>query len=106
MSASSAAESSATTSTKAKSSASSASSAASAAAESADAKGKPKEKKLVVVNIDYTVQKAALPGSPRRTSPVLKDRIKALEGSDIARRQREEALEPAREFHLYGSRSP
>ena len=87
-SSSSTVESSSTTaSTSTSSSASSA-----AASESADAKPVIKKKELVVLNVEFTLEKAGIPQLPKADLTAVKDRLKAFEASDRARRQREEAL--------------
>jgi hypoxia up-regulated 1 len=83
---SSSVESSSTTST----STSSASSAS--ATESADAKPATKKKELVVIPVQFTLEKAGVPQLSKADLTAIKDRLKAFEASDRARRQREEAL--------------
>ncbi|KAI1800928.1 stress protein ORP150 [Daldinia bambusicola] len=58
------------------------------------AEGSPvlKKKQLVVIPIDYTVEKAGIPALSKADLTKSKDRIKAFEASDKSRRLREEAL--------------
>ncbi|KAK0665362.1 putative heat shock protein family 70 protein [Cercophora samala] len=72
---------------------SSAASSASASA-SASADGKPAEpkKELIVIPVKFTVEKAGIPQLSKADLTAIKDRLKAFQASDRARRQREEAL--------------
>lgn len=90
-SSSSSAESSTSSTTSGSSSISTTSSSA-AASESADAKSATKKKQLVVIPIDYTVEKAGVPHLSKEDLAAVKDRMKAFDASDKARRLREEAL--------------
>ncbi|KAK3315470.1 Hsp70 protein-domain-containing protein [Apodospora peruviana] len=90
-SSSSTTESSTTTSSSSKTSSTSTSLSAASASESADAKSADK-KKLVVIPVQYTVEKTGIPQLPKADLLALKDRIKAFEASDRARRLREETL--------------
>ncbi|AEO71846.1 uncharacterized protein THITE_2124693 [Thermothielavioides terrestris NRRL 8126] len=87
-SSSSVTESSATTSTPASSSTSSWAEASS----SADAKPAEKKKELVVIRVQFTLEKAGIPQLSKADLTAVKDRLKAFEASDRARREREEAL--------------
>ncbi|KAL2179729.1 Hsp70 protein-domain-containing protein [Thermothelomyces heterothallicus CBS 202.75] len=87
-SSSSTATSTATTSTSASTSTTPESSPAS---ESADAKPAETKKQLVVIPVDFTLEKSGAQLSKADVT-ALKDRLKAFEASDRARRQREEAL--------------
>lgn len=62
------------------------------ASESADAKPVVAKKELVVIPVQFTLEKAGVPQLSKVDTTALKDRLKAFEGSDRARRQREEAL--------------
>ncbi|KAK3343603.1 Hsp70 protein-domain-containing protein [Lasiosphaeria hispida] len=79
-----------TKSTKTKSSSTSSTSSASAS-ESADDKT-AKKTQLVVIPIEFSLEKTGIPQLPKADHQGLKDRLKAFESSDNARRQREEAL--------------
>lgn len=70
--------------------ASSTSTQSASASEVAD--GKTKGKQLVVIPVDFTLEKAGLPTLSKSDITALKDRLKAFEASDRSRRQREEAL--------------
>ncbi|KAK7756418.1 lumenal Hsp70 protein [Diatrype stigma] len=52
----------------------------------------PKKKTLIVIPVDYTLEKAGVPELPRPAITKEKARLKAFEISDQSRRQREEAL--------------
>ncbi|KAI1107397.1 actin-like ATPase domain-containing protein [Jackrogersella minutella] len=65
---------------------------ASASAESAESSPVPKKKQLVVIPVDYAVEKTGIPGLLKADLTKAKDRIKAFEASDKSRRLREEAL--------------
>ncbi|OHE93238.1 hypothetical protein CORC01_11463 [Colletotrichum orchidophilum] len=52
----------------------------------------PKKKELITINVDFTLEKAGLPELSRDELVKSKDRLKAFEASDKARRLREEAL--------------
>ncbi|KAK4135772.1 heat shock protein 70-like protein [Trichocladium antarcticum] len=80
-----------TSSTTASGSTSSSASSA-AASESADAKPTIKKKELVVLNVQFTLEKTGIPQLPKADLTAVKDRLKAFDASDRARRQREEAL--------------
>jgi hypoxia up-regulated 1 len=56
------------------------------------ADGKTKKKQLVVIPVEFTLEKAGLPTLSKSDFTALKDRLKAFETSDRSRRQREEAL--------------
>ncbi|TDZ67958.1 Hypoxia up-regulated protein 1 [Colletotrichum trifolii] len=58
----------------------------------ADDKDAPKKKELVVISVDFTLEKTGRPELTREELLKLKDRLKAFDGSDKARRLREEAL--------------
>ncbi|EAQ84150.1 hypothetical protein CHGG_10554 [Chaetomium globosum CBS 148.51] len=62
------------------------------ASESADAKPAIAKKELVVIPVQFTLEKAGVPQLSKADTIALKDRLKAFEASDRARRQREEAL--------------
>ncbi|KAK1754390.1 putative heat shock protein family 70 protein [Echria macrotheca] len=79
-------------STTAESSSSTSTSASSSASASADAKPAEKKKQLIVIPIKFTVEKAGIPQLPKQDLLKIKERLKAFEASDRARRQREEAL--------------
>ncbi|KAK6955797.1 hypothetical protein Daesc_003441 [Daldinia eschscholtzii] len=64
----------------------------STSAESAEGSPVPKKKQLVVIPIDYTVEKVGIPALSKADLTKSKDRIKAFEASDKSRRLREEAL--------------
>ncbi|KAI2468291.1 actin-like ATPase domain-containing protein [Annulohypoxylon bovei var. microspora] len=64
----------------------------SGSAESPESSPIPKKKQLVVIPVDYTVEKAGIPSLPKADFTKAKDRIKAFEASDKSRRLREEAL--------------
>ncbi|KAI1471199.1 stress protein ORP150 [Daldinia caldariorum] len=64
----------------------------STSAESAEGSPVPKKKQLVVIPIDYTLEKAGIPALSKAELTKSKDRIKAFEASDKSRRLREEAL--------------
>lgn len=84
-------DSSSTTSTSATVTTTSSTSADSASASDA-VDGKTKKKQLVVIPVDFTLEKAGLPTLSKSDFTALKDRLKAFETSDRSRRQREEAL--------------
>ncbi|KAL2160760.1 hypothetical protein VTH06DRAFT_957 [Thermothelomyces fergusii] len=63
----------------------------SSASESADAKPAATKKQLIVIPVDFTLEKSGAQLSKADVT-ALKDRLKAFEASDRARRQREEAL--------------
>ncbi|OTB04192.1 hypothetical protein M426DRAFT_321048 [Hypoxylon sp. CI-4A] len=67
-------------------------------AESAESSPIPKKKQLVVVPVDFTLEKAGIPGLPKADLTKAKDRIKAFEASDKSRRLREEALNQLEAF--------
>ncbi|EFQ31615.1 hypothetical protein CGRA01v4_01416 [Colletotrichum graminicola] len=83
-------ESSTTASTKTETTSASSSPVPSEAA--ADGKEPVKKKELVTINVDFTLEKAGRPGLSREDLIKSKDRLKAFETSDKARRMREEAL--------------
>ncbi|KAL2129384.1 hypothetical protein VTI74DRAFT_7880 [Chaetomium olivicolor] len=85
-SSSSTAETSSTTATE------STTSSAAEASESAEAKPAAKKKELVAIPVQFTLEKAGVPQLTKAEITALKDRLKAFEASDRARRQREEAL--------------
>jgi hypoxia up-regulated 1 len=87
---SSASESSSTGS--ASTSTSTSSSAATTATESADTKSSDPKKQLIVIPIKFTLEKAGIPTLSKAEVTALKDRLKAFDASDRARKQREEAL--------------
>ncbi|KAI0852075.1 stress protein ORP150 [Daldinia vernicosa] len=70
----------------------------STSAESAEGSPVPKKKQLIVVPIDYTVEKAGIPGLSKADLTKSKNRIKAFEASDKSRRLREEALNQLEAF--------
>ncbi|KAK0613330.1 Hsp70 protein-domain-containing protein [Immersiella caudata] len=88
-----------TTSTKTstKSAKSSATSSAEALA-SADAKADTKKKQLIVIPVKFTVAKTGIPQLSKEDLQTIKDRLKAFEASDKARRAREEALNQLEAF--------
>ncbi|KAM7206443.1 putative heat shock protein family 70 protein [Naviculisporaceae sp. PSN 640] len=86
-----------TTTAASESSSSSTTSSSAAASESADAKA-AKKKQLIVINIDYTVAKAGIPQLSKEDLATIKDRIKAFDASDKARRLREEAANQLEAF--------
>ncbi|KAK4186246.1 putative heat shock protein family 70 protein [Podospora australis] len=88
---SSSSSSSTTKSSSAKSSSTKSASSASASA-SASADGKPVEKKkeLIVIPVQFNVEKAGIAQLPKEDLTAIKDRLKAFQASDRARRQREE----------------
>lgn len=61
-------------------------------AESAEASPKPKKKTLVVVPVDYTLEKTGVPQFEKKELTKYRARLKSFEVSDKSRRQREEAL--------------
>ncbi|KAL2149757.1 hypothetical protein VTH82DRAFT_8409 [Thermothelomyces myriococcoides] len=63
----------------------------SSASESADAKPAGTKKQLVVIPVDFTLEKSGAQLS-KADITAIKDRLKAFEASDRARKQREEAL--------------
>jgi hypoxia up-regulated 1 len=77
-----------TTSTKKSKSASS----AAAAAASAKAEAEANKKQLVVIPVAFSVEKTGIPQLTKEELTSVKDRLKAFDASDRARRQREEAL--------------
>ncbi|KAK0740407.1 Hsp70 protein-domain-containing protein [Schizothecium vesticola] len=87
-SSSSTTESSSTSTKKSKS----ASSAAAAAAASAKAEAEANKKQLVVIPVAFSVEKTGIPQLTKEELTSVKDRLKAFDASDRARRQREEAL--------------
>ncbi|KAK4213595.1 Hsp70 protein-domain-containing protein [Rhypophila decipiens] len=93
------AESSTTTaSSSADSSSASTTSSSASASESADAKPTAKTKKLIVIKVDHTVEQAGIPQLSKKELTTLKDRIKAFDASDKARRLREETLNQLEAF--------
>ncbi|KAH6848124.1 Hsp70 protein-domain-containing protein [Chaetomium sp. MPI-CAGE-AT-0009] len=62
------------------------------ASESADAKPATPKKELVVIPVKFTLEKAGAPQLSKADTTAVKDRLKAFEASDRARRQREEVL--------------
>ncbi|WQF82015.1 Putative Heat shock protein 70 family [Colletotrichum destructivum] len=85
-------ESSATTTTSTKTDTTSASSSPSPSDPTSDDKEPAKKKVLVTINVDFTLEKAGRPDLSRDDLIHSKDRLKAFEASDKARRLREEAL--------------
>jgi len=75
----------------------SASSSASASAD-ADAKADTKKKQLIVIPVKFTLKKSGIPELTKEGLLAVKDRLKAFEASDRARRQREEALNQLEAF--------
>ncbi|XDG03230.1 hypothetical protein ABKA04_002845 [Annulohypoxylon sp. FPYF3050] len=71
---------------------STAASSSSTSAESAESSPVPKKKQLVVIPVDYVLEKAGIPSLPKADLTKAKERIKAFEASDKSRRMREEAL--------------
>lgn len=61
-------------------------------AEAAEGSPIPKKTVLVVIPVDYTLEKAGIPELPRTEITKAKGRLKAFESSDQSRRLREEAL--------------
>ncbi|KAL0941265.1 heat shock protein 70-like protein [Colletotrichum truncatum] len=90
-------ESSSTTTPSTESKTSSASASASPSDASADDKEAPK-KELVVIDVDFTLEKTGRPELSRDELIKSKDRLKAFEASDRARRLREEALNQLEAF--------
>jgi len=70
----------------------SAAEASASASESADAKPATAKKELVVIPVQFTLEKAGVPQLAKADATAIKDRLKAFDASDKARRQREEAL--------------
>ncbi|KAI1136560.1 actin-like ATPase domain-containing protein [Hypoxylon sp. FL0543] len=64
----------------------------SASGESPESSPVPKKKQLVVIPIDYTLEKTGIPALSKADLTKAKERIKAFEASDKSRRLREEAL--------------
>jgi hypoxia up-regulated 1 len=62
------------------------------ATESAEVKPATKKRELVVIPVQFTVEKAGIPQLSKAELTAIKDRLKAFEASDRARKQREEAL--------------
>ncbi|KAF9878912.1 hypothetical protein CkaCkLH20_03812 [Colletotrichum karsti] len=91
-SASASTESSSSTTASTKTDATSASSSPIPSDAAADGKDAPKKKELVVINVDFTLEKTGRPELSRDALVKSKDRLKAFEASDKARRLREEAL--------------
>ncbi|KAK2002500.1 actin-like ATPase domain-containing protein [Colletotrichum falcatum] len=87
-----AAESSTSTMASTKTEATSASSSPVPSEAAADDKELVKKKELVTINVDFTLEKAGRPELSREELIKSKDRLKAFETSDKARRMREEAL--------------
>lgn len=58
----------------------------------AEAKPTSSKKQLVTIPVDYELTKTGIPQLSKADLATLKDRLKAFEASDRARRQREEAL--------------
>ncbi|KXX73607.1 Hypoxia up-regulated protein 1 [Madurella mycetomatis] len=85
------------TSTSSASTSSSTSSAAEAS-ESAEAKPAAKKKELVVIPVKFALEKSGIPQLSKTDLSAIKDRLKAFEASDRARRQREEALNQLESF--------
>ncbi|KAI0013244.1 actin-like ATPase domain-containing protein [Xylariaceae sp. FL0662B] len=56
------------------------------------------KKQLVVIPIDFTIEKAGIPGLTKSDLTKAKDRIKAFEASDKSRRLREESLNQLEAF--------
>lgn len=88
-SSSEAAESSSSTSSG---SSSSSTSAAAEASESAEAKPASKKKELVIIPVKFILEKTGISQLPKADLTAIKDRLKAFDASDRARRQREEVL--------------
>ncbi|KAK3683357.1 Hsp70 protein-domain-containing protein [Podospora appendiculata] len=82
---------------KASASASSGSAASAAASSFADAKPATK-KQLIVIPVEFVVEKSGVPQLPKEDLLALKDRIKAFEASDRSRRLREETLNQLESF--------
>ncbi|KAK3304721.1 Hsp70 protein-domain-containing protein [Chaetomium strumarium] len=89
-SSSSAAESSVTSASE--SSSTSISASAAETTESAEVKTATKKRELVVIPVQFTLEKAGVPQLSKADLTAPKDRLKAFEASDRARKQREEAL--------------
>ncbi|KAI1083769.1 stress protein ORP150 [Whalleya microplaca] len=77
-----------------------ATSSASASSESSDspASSPVPKKQLVVIPVDFTLEKVGTPGLSKSELTKAKDRIKAFEASDKSRRLREEALNQLEAF--------
>ncbi|KAK3939283.1 actin-like ATPase domain-containing protein [Diplogelasinospora grovesii] len=89
----SSAESSSSTTTESSSTSTTSISSSTSASASPSAEAKTgTRKQLVVIPIKYTLEKAGIPQLPKAELTALKDRLKAFEASDKARRQREETL--------------
>ncbi|KAK4102475.1 actin-like ATPase domain-containing protein [Parathielavia hyrcaniae] len=65
---------------------------AASASESADSKAGTKKTHLVVIPVQFTLEKTGVPQLSKADLTAIKDRLKAFEASDRARRQREETL--------------
>ncbi|KAI2610875.1 actin-like ATPase domain-containing protein [Hypoxylon fragiforme] len=72
--------------------------ASSVPAESPESNSAPKKKQLVVIPIDYTVEKAGIPALTKSELAKAKERLQAFEASDKSRRLREEALNQLEAF--------
>ncbi|KAK4464670.1 putative heat shock protein family 70 protein [Cladorrhinum samala] len=81
-----------TTSSSTASSESASTSGTAAPSESAEAQPVEKKKELIVIPVQFTLEKAGIPQLSKADFTALKDRLKAFDQSDRARRQREEAL--------------
>lgn len=80
------------TSTEATDSSATSASSSAASSESSEAKEGKKTKKMVSISVKYELQKTGAPQLDKVDVLKSKDRLKAFEQSDKARRQREEAL--------------
>lgn len=85
-------ETSSTTTESASTTSTTSSAAEASASESADVKPATAKKELVVIPVHFTLEKAGVPQLSKADATTIKDRLKAFDASDKARRQREEAL--------------
>ncbi|KAK4197069.1 putative heat shock protein family 70 protein [Triangularia verruculosa] len=69
-----------------------ASSASASASASADGKPAEPKKELIVIPVKFSLEKSGIPQLSKADLTALKDRLRAFQASDKARRQREEAL--------------
>ncbi|KAK4178779.1 putative heat shock protein family 70 protein [Triangularia setosa] len=69
-----------------------ASSASASASASADDKAAEPKRELIIIPVKFTLEKSGIPKLSKADLTAIKDRLKAFQASDRARRQREEAL--------------
>ncbi|KAK4225793.1 putative heat shock protein family 70 protein [Podospora fimiseda] len=81
-----------TTSSSTSTESSTATSSTASASESADAKTVEKKKELIVIPVQFTLEKSGIPQLSAADLKALKDRLKAFANSDRLRREREEIL--------------